>query len=613
MAGVRVPVIPMSAPVPGHAAVPRASADERLPTLRDPDLLIYFREDGGGLVMGGYERDAQPAFLPDGTERARPDPAGLQRPPARGRLGPVRRDHRELEAPGPGDGRGQDHEADQRPRGVHARQRVLPRRVGGARLLRRRGLLRPRARRRRRDRPRDRRVDRRGRAEPRPLGDGRAPLRRPVPLARLHPRAHPRDLRDLLRHPLPEPRALRRAAAADVAARTPGTPSTARRSARSRAGSGSTGTSRTPPPATSRCARAAGRASTGRLRSAPSTGRPARRWRSSTRARSRSSRSRARAAARAARAPVRQPGRARGRQAHLHADAQPARRDRVRLHRRPARAGAVLDRHRDRVRKPRSRVDPQAPARGRRRPGARRHLRLGVLRDLGAAGARRARAADARRTSRTTAFPYMSVREITIGNVPVRALRVTYVGELGWEIYCPTEYGLGLWRTLWEAGEAHGLVAGGYRAIDSLRLEKGYRVWGADITPDETPYEGGVGFCVKLDKEGGFIGREALVEAERARSAHAALLPGARRPALGRARQRAGPHRRRDRRPRDHRRASATRSSARSPTPTCRPSTPSPAPRSRSRSSASGSRARSPREPLFDPGGGAGPGRRGAR
>ncbi len=112
------------------------------------------------------------------------------------------------------------------------------------------------------------------------------------------------------------------------------------------------------------------------------------------------------------------------------------------------------------------------------------------------------------------AFPYMSARETTVGQVPVRALRVTYVGELGWEIYCPTEYGIGLWRRLWEAGEPHGIVAGGYRAIDSMRLEKGYRVWGADITPDETPYEGGVGFCVKLDKEGGFIGREALVEAK---------------------------------------------------------------------------------------------------
>ncbi len=112
------------------------------------------------------------------------------------------------------------------------------------------------------------------------------------------------------------------------------------------------------------------------------------------------------------------------------------------------------------------------------------------------------------------AFPYMSVREITVGNVPVRALRVTYVGELGWELYCPTEYGLGLWRALWEAGEPHGIVAGGYRAIDSMRLEKGYLVWGADITPDETPYEAGLGFAVKLDKEGGFIGRDALAEAK---------------------------------------------------------------------------------------------------
>jgi glycine cleavage system aminomethyltransferase T len=105
-------------------------------------------------------------------------------------------------------------------------------------------------------------------------------------------------------------------------------------------------------------------------------------------------------------------------------------------------------------------------------------------------------------------FPYMSMREIAVGDVPVRALRVTFVGELGWELYCPTEYGLGLWRTLWEAGEPHGLVAGGYRAIDTMRLEKGYRVWAADITPDETPHEAGLGFCVRDDKE--FVGREAL-------------------------------------------------------------------------------------------------------
>jgi 4-methylaminobutanoate oxidase (formaldehyde-forming) len=112
------------------------------------------------------------------------------------------------------------------------------------------------------------------------------------------------------------------------------------------------------------------------------------------------------------------------------------------------------------------------------------------------------------------AFPYMTLQEITVGDVPLRALRVTYVGELGWELYCPTEYGRGLWRAIWKAGQEHGIVAGGYRAIDSMRLEKGYRVWGSDITPDETPYEGGVGFCVKLDKEKAFVGRDALLEAK---------------------------------------------------------------------------------------------------
>jgi 4-methylaminobutanoate oxidase (formaldehyde-forming) len=105
-------------------------------------------------------------------------------------------------------------------------------------------------------------------------------------------------------------------------------------------------------------------------------------------------------------------------------------------------------------------------------------------------------------------FPYMTMREIAVGDVPARALRVTFVGELGWELYCPTEYGAGLWRSLWDAGAEVGLVAGGYRAIDSLRLEKGYRVWAADITADENPFEAGLSFAVK--KEGGFLGAEAL-------------------------------------------------------------------------------------------------------
>jgi 4-methylaminobutanoate oxidase (formaldehyde-forming) len=105
-------------------------------------------------------------------------------------------------------------------------------------------------------------------------------------------------------------------------------------------------------------------------------------------------------------------------------------------------------------------------------------------------------------------FPYLTMQEAAIADVPVRALRVTFVGELGWEIYCPAEYGASLWRALWEAGRPWGVVAGGYRAIDTMRLEKGYRVWAADITPDDTPYEAGLGFCVRKDKD--FLGADAL-------------------------------------------------------------------------------------------------------
>lgn len=111
-------------------------------------------------------------------------------------------------------------------------------------------------------------------------------------------------------------------------------------------------------------------------------------------------------------------------------------------------------------------------------------------------------------------FPYLTCKMITVGNVPVTALRVTYVGELGWELYCPAEYGLMLWDTIWKAGAGSGITAAGYRAIDSLRLEKGYRLWGADITPDYTPLEAGLRFAVKLDK-GQFRGREYLVEQAR--------------------------------------------------------------------------------------------------
>ncbi|HEX5910568.1 MAG TPA: FAD-dependent oxidoreductase, partial [Thermoleophilaceae bacterium] len=111
------------------------------------------------------------------------------------------------------------------------------------------------------------------------------------------------------------------------------------------------------------------------------------------------------------------------------------------------------------------------------------------------------------------AFKFLRAREISVGPVPVFAQRITFVGELGWELYASAEFGLTLWDLLWQAGREHGLVGGGYRAIDSMRLEKGYRVWGLDITPETTPDEAGLSFAVAMDKEGGFIGRDALAAA----------------------------------------------------------------------------------------------------
>lgn len=108
-------------------------------------------------------------------------------------------------------------------------------------------------------------------------------------------------------------------------------------------------------------------------------------------------------------------------------------------------------------------------------------------------------------------FPYMTARKITVGNVPVLALRISYVGELGWELYAPMEFGLTLWDTLWEAGQPFGVVAAGGGAFDSLRLEKGYRLWGADIHTEYNPYEAGLGFAVRLNK-GDFLARDALIE-----------------------------------------------------------------------------------------------------
>jgi 4-methylaminobutanoate oxidase (formaldehyde-forming) len=111
------------------------------------------------------------------------------------------------------------------------------------------------------------------------------------------------------------------------------------------------------------------------------------------------------------------------------------------------------------------------------------------------------------------AFPFATIREVGIGYATVLASRRTYMGELGWELYVPVEFAVTVFETLHAAGADCGLRDMGYYAIEGLRIEKAYRAWGRELTPDDTPWQAGLGWAVKLDKPGGFIGREALIAA----------------------------------------------------------------------------------------------------
>src|SRR5512136_115977 len=113
------------------------------------------------------------------------------------------------------------------------------------------------------------------------------------------------------------------------------------------------------------------------------------------------------------------------------------------------------------------------------------------------------------------AFPYLHAAVLDINGAKVWAQRVSYVGELGWELYVPPERAEQVWDLLMAAGKEFGMEVGGYKVLDSLRLEKGYRYYTADVTPLENPYEGGLGFCVSLDKPD-FVGKDALVRAKQA-------------------------------------------------------------------------------------------------
>ena len=109
------------------------------------------------------------------------------------------------------------------------------------------------------------------------------------------------------------------------------------------------------------------------------------------------------------------------------------------------------------------------------------------------------------------AFPFATAQSISLGQATVRAVRITYVGELGWELHIPVEQAVMVYDALMDAGQKFGLTNAGHYAINSLRLEKGYRAWGADLSPDDTPLEAGLGFAVAWNKPTAFIGRDALL------------------------------------------------------------------------------------------------------
>jgi glycine cleavage system aminomethyltransferase T/glycine/D-amino acid oxidase-like deaminating enzyme len=120
-------------------------------------------------------------------------------------------------------------------------------------------------------------------------------------------------------------------------------------------------------------------------------------------------------------------------------------------------------------------------------------------------------------------FPYFRAKQIYVGEVPVVALRVSYVGELGWELWAPAEYGARLWETLWEAGQEYDVRPMGGGAMESMRLEKGFRLWGTDVDTDANPFAAGLSFAVDMDTD--FVGREALAEVQESGGPDVSIVP----------------------------------------------------------------------------------------
>ena len=477
MAGVRIPVVPMSHEYLVTQPFRERDPADPLPTLRDPDLLVYFREEGGGLVMGGYERHSRPAFLPTATRGFDAIP-----PDFNGRL--LEDDWDRFEEIVENSRRRVPQMEDVKvtrmingPEGVHARQRVLPGRDRGARAVRGRRLLRARPRGRGRHRQGDGRVDRRGRAVARPLAAWTSAASARQYRSPTYTLKRVRETYETyydIRYPGHERESGRplRVSAANAWHREHGAAfgeksgwervnwyESQRRRGRRVAAPARLGG----PALVARDRRRAPRLPRGRGALRRELVREARDRRARARPSCSSGCATTGSRATSGRITYTQMLNRRG---GIECDFTVARLAEERFG----------DRHRHGVRQPRPRVDPPPPARRRLGAGARRDLAWACFGIWGP----RARDVLAPLTPQSLAsedFPYMSLREITVGDVPVRALRVTYVGELGWELYCPDRVraravaravGGGRGRTAsWPAATARSTRCGSRRATAS--------------------------------------------------------------------------------------------------------------------------------------------------
>ena len=507
LVGVRVPIVPMSHQyVVTEPFLPAGTGP--LPSLRDPDLLVYYRQELDGLVMGGYERQSAPWTATARSFDAVPaDFNGKLLEPDWDRFAEIV-ENAQVRVPVLGDTGVRS--MINGPEAFTPGQRVLPRPDRGGGVLRRRRILRPRHRRSRRHRAGDGRVDPRRRPRSRPVAHGRAPLRPGVPLTRLHPRPRGRELRELLRHPHARQPAGSRSPPEGVAGLRLARRARCGVRREGRLGAGGVLRRQRGRRGRTSCGRAAGRATAGRRGSRRSTGPRARPSRCSTSRRSARSRS---------------PGRTRRRSSRMRSPAMSTRAPGAVVYTQALddRGGVAMDvtvtrlaarrvprRHRHRVRPPRPglapRADPAELEQALRRPDRRRHRCLGLLRGVGPAGPRSTRPAHSGRpVERRVPVPDDAGDDRRRRPGPRPAGHVRRGAGLG-ALLSDRVRG----RALAGAGGGRGAARAAARGLPGHREPapgEGLPRVGRRRRPDTTPDEAGVAFAVR--RGGGYAGAEA--------------------------------------------------------------------------------------------------------